>query len=184
MHRADEIPEPGDFFTTQILNEPLLVVRGTEGQIRVLANICAHRGKPLAEGSGNTARFICSYHDWTYGLDGASVRASRLKHGDSDVKNCQFHSHNRMECYGFLFVSLDPRATFDLPELDALLVPNEPRTYRLSHVAEKTWAFNWKCLVENFMEGFHLSIVHPETLHGYTPSGLAEKGPNGPGWTS
>ena len=71
LGRLDEIPEPGDFFTVQLLNEPLLIVRGDEGDVRVLANVCRHRGMPLAEGRGNAKRFVCSYHAWTYGRDGA-----------------------------------------------------------------------------------------------------------------
>jgi phenylpropionate dioxygenase-like ring-hydroxylating dioxygenase large terminal subunit len=51
-------------------------------------------------------------------------------------------------------------------------------------VAEEIWNTNWKCLVENFMEGYHLSVVHPQTLHGYTPTGLARKSVSGPGFTS
>jgi phenylpropionate dioxygenase-like ring-hydroxylating dioxygenase large terminal subunit len=65
-----------------------------------------------------------------------------------------------------------------------LLVPYEPETFRLVHVAEEVWNTNWKCLVENFMEGYHLSVVHPETLHGYTPTGLARKLLGGDGFTS
>jgi len=52
------------------------------------------------------------------------------------------------------------------------------------HTATEDWRCNWKCLVENFMEGYHLSVVHPTTLHDYTPTGLSRKGPSGPGFTS
>ena len=62
LGRVDEVPEPGNFFTAQLLNEPLLVVRGDDNQIRALANVCRHRGMPLAEGRGQARRFMCSYH--------------------------------------------------------------------------------------------------------------------------
>ena len=52
--RVDELSAPGDFFTVQLLNEPIIVVRTGEGDIRALANVCRHRGMPLAEGRGQT----------------------------------------------------------------------------------------------------------------------------------
>lgn len=65
-----------------------------------------------------------------------------------------------------------------------MLAPNETQTFRLVHMAEEEWHTNWKCLVENFMEGYHMSVVHPRTLHGCTPSGLSQKLVNGEGYTS
>ena len=65
-----------------------------------------------------------------------------------------------------------------------MLAPNETETIRLVHMAEEEWHTNWKCLVENFMEGYHMSVVHPRTLHSYTPPGLSQKLVNGDGHTS
>ena len=56
LGREDEIPNTGDYFTAQLLNEPLLVVRGDDGNVRILANVCRHRGMPLAEGLGDGAK--------------------------------------------------------------------------------------------------------------------------------
>ena len=68
--------------------------------------------------------------------------------------------------------------------LNAQLAPYETQNFRLVHVGEETWSCNWKALVENFMEGYHLSVVHPQTLHGYTPTGLAKKTASKSGWSS
>lgn len=185
LGRADEIPEPGDFFTVQLLNEPLIVVRGDDHQVRVLANVCRHRGMPLAEGRGTTKRFVCSYHAWAYGRDGALLRAARMENAGFDAKNCKLHGHNVTLWNGFIYVNLDKAVVpFEHPDLDGLLAPYETEKMRLVHVAEENWHTNWKCLVENFMEGYHLSVVHPQTLHGYTPTGLARKLLTGPGFTS
>ena len=62
LGREDEVPEPGDFFTTRLLNESIIVVRGDDGEIRALANVCRHRGMPLAAGRGSARRFVCRYH--------------------------------------------------------------------------------------------------------------------------
>ena len=185
LGREDEIPNMGDYFTAQLLNEPLLIVRGDDGNVRVLANVCRHRGMPLAEGNGNANRFVCSYHAWTYGHDGALLRAPRMQNTGFDAKNCRLPEHKLQLWNGFIYVTLDSDETnFEHPELDALLAPYETASFRLVHVAEEDWKTNWKCLVENFMEGYHLSVVHPQTLHGYTPTGLSRKLINGSDYTS
>lgn len=185
LGREDELPEPGDFFTVRLLNEPLLVVRGDDQNIRVLANICRHRGMPLAEGRGHTRRFVCSYHAWIYDRDGGLLRAPRMENAGFDAAKCRLPEHNMQLWNGFIYVNLDSSAApFAHPDLDAMLAPYETKELRLVHVAEEEWKTNWKCLVENFMEGYHLSVVHPQTLHGYTPTGLARKLVQGDGFTS
>ncbi len=187
LGRIDEIPNPGDFFTIQLLNEPLLVVRGDDNQVRVLSNVCRHRGMPIAEGEGNSARFVCSYHAWTYGRDGALLRAARMKNAGFDQKNCKLPEFKSSIWRGFIYCSLSDNAAQNpqgYDKLDNLVAPYQPESMRLVHKAEEVWHTNWKCLVENFMEGYHLSMVHPQTLHGYTPTALAKKSVSGPGYTS
>ena len=186
LGRADEIPGEGDYFTTQILNEPLIVVR-TEGEVRVLSNVCRHRGMPVAEGAGTAKRFICSYHAWTYALDGELKRAARMENAGFDMKTCGLPQFPCVEKMGFIYVSLSdapPDLEAELAGLDGLVGAYEPDGFRIIHTAEEVWRTNWKCLVENFMEGYHLSVVHPVTLHGYTPTGLSRKAISGPGFTS
>ena len=185
LGRVDEIPDTGDFFTVQLLNEPLIVVRQANGEVAVMANVCRHRGMPLAEGRGNTNRFVCSYHAWAYELDGGLARAPRMKNEGFDSKNCSLFRHNIKIWNGFIYVNLDVNSeALNLPALDALLTNYESEKFQIAHVAEEVWNTNWKCLVENFMEGYHLSVVHPKTLHGYTPTGLARKLVSGDGFTS
>lgn len=186
LGRADEIPGEGDYFTTQILNEPLIVVR-TGGAIRVLSNVCRHRGMPVAEGAGTTKRFVCSYHAWTYALDGELKRAARMKNAGFDMAKCGLPTFPSVERMGFVYVSLSDAPSdmeAELEGLNDLVGPYQPEACRIVHSAEEVWRTNWKCLVENFMEGYHLSVVHPVTLHGYTPTGLSKKAASGPGFTS
>ena len=92
-----------------------------------------------------------------------------------------------MEQFGFIYVCLadtPPDFDADIDGLKELIQPYEPDNYRLIHSDTEIWNTNWKCLVENFMEGYHLSVVHPQTLHGYTPTGLSKKAASGPGFTS
>lgn len=187
LGRVDEVANPGDYFALRLLDEPLIVVRGDDGLIRVLANSCRHRGMPLAAGSGNSKRFVCSYHAWAYGRDGTLLRAARMKNQGFETKSCRLPEFPCQIWRGFVYTSLSespPSFDVETEGLDDLVGNYEPENYNLVHVAEENWHTNWKCLVENFMEGYHLSVVHPQTLHGYTPTGLAKKGPAGPGYTS
>ncbi|MFD2739966.1 aromatic ring-hydroxylating dioxygenase subunit alpha [Sulfitobacter aestuarii] len=184
--RVDEFAEPGDYLTLNLLGEPLIVVRDGDG-IKALSNVCRHRGMPLAAGHGNAKRFVCRYHAWTYGTDGALLRAPRMKNQGFDPKNCRLATFPCVQRFGFVYVSLSqdaPDIDVELAGLKDVIDRYEPEEYHIVHSASEIWQCNWKALVENFMEGYHLSVVHPQTLHGYTPTGLSRKGPNGAGFTS
>ena len=80
-----EIPDPGDYFTTEIADEPLLVVRGEDAEVRVLSNVCRHRGMRLRSESRCESRLSCPYHGWTYDLSGRLVAAPYMdEERDSD----------------------------------------------------------------------------------------------------
>ena len=184
--RADEIPNQGDYITLQLLDEPLIVVRD-KTNIKALSNVCRHRGMPLATGNGNTKRFVCSYHAWMYGTDGGLVRAGRMKNAAFDPKTCKLGTFHCVEQFGFIYVSLDDNPAdidAELTGLDELIGSYDPENFKVVHSATEIWNANWKCLIENFMEGYHLSVVHPQTLHGYTPTGLCQKAASGNGFTS
>jgi len=184
--RADEFPEQGDYLTLNLLGEPLIVVRDGE-DIKALSNVCRHRGMPLAEGQGNANRFVCRYHAWTYGTDGALLRAPRMKNTGFDPKSCKLGTFACIQRFGFVYVSLSDTPSdidADLAGLSEVIGRYQPDDFTIVHSASEVWNCNWKSLVENFMEGYHLSVVHPQTLHGYTPTGLSRKGPSGAGFTS
>lgn len=186
LGRCDEVPNPGDYFTADLLGEPLLIVRGDDGVIRVLSNLCRHRAMPLAEGKGRAEKFVCSYHAWSYARDGALRNAARMKGTALDAKNCRLPMFRSAEWGGFLYASLNDDAPELIPSLEGLepvIGAYHAEDFRLVHAAEEVWQTNWKCLVENFMEGYHLSVVHPVTLHGYTPTGLSRKFEGGEGYT-
>ena len=67
-----QVRQPGDFFTTRLGREPVIVIRHTnDGSVRALVNRCAHRGARVCEAAGGNARqLVCPYHGWTYGSDG------------------------------------------------------------------------------------------------------------------
>ena len=76
---ASQVANPGDYFTTELMGEPLLLVRGSDGKLRGFYNVCRHRAGPPAEGCGSRKLFRCGYHGWTYGLDGALLSATEIE---------------------------------------------------------------------------------------------------------
>ena len=85
-----EIPAPGDYYTTELVGEPLLVQRDAQGQVRVLANVCRHRGNLVATRSGNRQIHACAYHAWSYELDGRLRRAPLMQDcKELDVASCR-----------------------------------------------------------------------------------------------
>jgi phenylpropionate dioxygenase-like ring-hydroxylating dioxygenase large terminal subunit len=68
--RVDQVPNPGDFLSVDLVGEPLVMIRGRDGTLRVLSRVCRHRWMDVCKGSGNTQLFSCPYHAWTYNLDG------------------------------------------------------------------------------------------------------------------
>ena len=187
LGHVGEVASPGDYFTTELLDEQLLVVRGNDGSVRVLSNVCRHRGNIVAQGNGNTPRFVCSYHAWTYGLDGQLQRAPLIAEGAHfDRRTCRLPQFASEIWQGFIFVNLEGNE----PPLAPALAATESyiRNYQedkrhFLFGSEEVWGTNWKCLVENFMEGYHLSPMHAKTLHAITPTALCEKLPHGAAFT-
>jgi phenylpropionate dioxygenase-like ring-hydroxylating dioxygenase large terminal subunit len=186
LGRADAVAQPGDYFTLDLLGEPLLVVRSDDDNIRVFANVCRHRNMPVAQGAGNTQSFTCPYHAWSYATDGHLLRTPRMTLADAELVRCRLPELRSTQWRGFLFVSFDDDAQPLAPRLSGLdPILENYQTHEMQHVMtrEETWQCNWKCLLENFMEGYHLSVVHHTPLHPITPTRLCEKFAGGPGFT-
>lgn len=176
--RVEEIPRPGDYMTADLLGEPVLIVRADDGAIRAMSNVCRHRGMVIAAGHGHAERFVCPYHAWTYDTAGRLLR-SPLMEGCTGFDPAGVHLPRfATEVWqGFVYVNLDGRAAPLAPRMTGLapLIENyhlEQMTLRYSK--EEVWQTNWKCLTENYMEGYHLSSVHLKTLHPITPTRLCE----------
>jgi len=157
--RAEQVREPGQFFTTTIGAEPVLIVRGNDGVLRAMSNVCRHRAGPVAKGEGKRPVLQCGYHGWTYNLDGTLFRTPEFD-GVQQFGNPCLPQFRIEEWSDLLFVSISP----DVPPLADVLggiLRHDFRGYRLA--ARKDWEMNcnWKVYVDNYLEGYHIPIVHP-----------------------
>ena len=165
--RVDQVREIGQFFTTELAGEPLVVVRGEDGFLRAFFNVCRHHAAAVVpEPHGCARQFRCPYHGWTYGIDGA------LKGMVEFEGVCDFdRSKNglvpiRVETWeNFVFVNLDAHA----PSLGSFLgvVPDLVAPLELSkklHFFDRrvyTLHCNWKVYVDNYLDGgYHVPHAH------------------------
>ncbi len=160
-----QLTSPGDFFTTDLQGEPLLLVRGASGELRGFYNVCRHRAGPPAEGCGSRKLFRCGYHGWTYGLDGKLISATEVD-GVQDFRPEDFALKpvRAEEWFNLIFVNLDPNAEPLLKSLGEL--PKQAQRFGFQHMKlfeRRTYEMkcNWKTYVDNYLEGYHLPSVHP-----------------------
>jgi choline monooxygenase len=163
-HR-DQVANPGDYLTTELVGEPLLIVRDSGGTLRGFYNVCRHRAGPAAEGCGSRKLFRCGYHGWTYGLDGSLLSATEIEGVEGFRPEDFALAPVRVEeWFNFIFVNLDKdsrplrKSLGELPKQAekfhfAGMKLFERRTYEMK--------CNWKTYVDNYLEGYHLPSVHP-----------------------
>jgi choline monooxygenase len=175
--RREQLAKPGDFFTTELLGEPLLLVRGAQGELRGFYNVCRHRGGPPAEGCGSRKLFRCGYHGWTYGLDGGLISAPEFEgQAGFDPRQFTLTPVRAEEWSNLIFVNLDPSAeplAKTLGQLSQQAARFDFAGMKLFERRTYDMKCNWKTYVDNYLEGYHLPSVHPGLnreldYHAYT----------------
>src|SRR6478672_5995903 len=165
------IPNPGDHAERVTFGVPLFAVRGRDGRVRVFRNSCRHRGMALVEGPGCAHALVCRYHGWTYRLDGS---LSHVPHAeafpDLDMPTRGLVEVDSREADGLIVIG--PLQT-PAPQADAAraaLADGSPwrdkllAAARLVAVRPTLRAMNWKVLVEQFLEGYHIRTTHKNTF--------------------
>ena len=187
--RSEQIPNAGDYLAVTRGGEPLIVVRNSDSRIRAMSAVCQHRGMCLTADtnrsdddmfdpprhiSGSTKNFRCPYHYWVYDLNGQLIGAPEMSRTTGfDTNSIRLPSLSVELWHGFIFVnlSLDPAPL--APKLQKL--EQALTNYKLDQLTTVDPAvipdvpFNWKIMIENFMEMYHNSRLH-QGIHDWAPS--------------
>ena len=162
--RTDQLERPGDFVTTEVAGEPLLVLRDDAGELRAFFNVCRHRAAcVMTEPQGNARRLRCRYHGWTYDLRGQLRGLPEFDGVEDFRREEQGLVPVQVDRWGpLVFVHLgDARPLKDwLAPLPAEMGPLEG--LRFLERRQYTLACNWKVFVDNYLDGgYHVNSVHP-----------------------
>jgi len=172
-----QIPNAGDYITTEIGRQPVILIRHKDGSARVLLNRCSHRGaKVLNDASGNAKSLICLYHGWSFGTDGACLGVTMPEGcaADFNTKDFGLSTAARTGTYrGFIFASLSEKGPSFEEFLGPMtaniddLVDRAPDGEILLDAGMHRYFFrgNWKLQVENVLDSYHVPFSHASTVN-------------------
>lgn len=184
-----EVRAPGDFKTRTVAGRPLIFARDGSGEVRVFLNTCRHRGSLVCrEREGNAERYTCFYHGWTYDRDGAlyAVPGQGAYPPSFDKKQFSLKEPPRVAAYrGFVFLNFDAGAVpleeylGGAREYIDLVLDQSPsgRMEVIQGTQEYDIRANWKLLVENSFDDYHLLSTHSTWLDYLKNSGVEMKRP-------
>ncbi len=164
---------PGDFFTAELAGESFILVRGDDGAVRALLNVCRHRGARLcdqSQGHAHLGRFVCPYHAWTYDSAG-ELQTARLSEpdfrtADFPLKQARVHIEE-----GMIFITLAQQPLGLAHVQEAFAASARVYGWRTAKVAaRKTYQMqaNWKLVEENYQECYHCGPAHQEYAKRHT----------------
>jgi choline monooxygenase len=166
LGRAEQVAKPGQFVTGTVAGEPIVAVRGQDGQLRAFYNVCRHHAaKVVTEACGSASLLRCPYHGWNYGLDGSLKGMPEF----DGVKNFERQQNglvpvNAEIWEAFVLVNLDPQARSLAEFLGGLVSRCAPLGLSKLHYFETRSydiACNWKVFVDNYLDGgYHVPHLH------------------------
>ena len=172
---------PGQALAHDSFELPLLLTRDTDGQVHAFLNVCRHRGMrllPAAQTACSQASVVCPYHGWTYRLDGT---LRHMLHAEA-FDPCPSGARDLIalpcaERHGLIWVLPDPEATMDLPGflagLDAELPFMEIDKLQHFRTVEADYPANWKLILDAFLEGYHIRVLHRDTIFPFFLDNIA-----------
>jgi phenylpropionate dioxygenase-like ring-hydroxylating dioxygenase large terminal subunit len=177
MGLSSRLATPGDYVTEDVAGMPVLLARGADGAVRAFANICRHRGAPVAQGCGNARAFTCPYHGWTYDLAGRLLGTTdKVGFAGLDLGTHGLVRLPAAEKHGMLFVRPKPMQPGESAEVDVdgnlgAIAPDlaalKLETYPMFSVDVVKPRINWKFAIDTFLEVYHVPHLHRKTIGPY-----------------
>jgi phenylpropionate dioxygenase-like ring-hydroxylating dioxygenase large terminal subunit len=165
-----EVAKVGDYVTYDIGDESVIVVRGEDEKLKAYHNVCPHRGRALADGTGSTKEFRCGYHGWRFDLDGNSVYVQDEEDWSGTICRTDLKLHEvQIDIWGgWVWINMDrkgePLVTF-LGAVAERMKCYDLHEYKIRWYKTFKLACNWKLVVEAFNEGYHVAATHSELLN-------------------
>lgn len=165
--RVEDVMRAGDFFSCEVLEQPLVITRNRQGELRAFYNVCPHRAAVVAHGRGNRKSLQCKYHGWTYDLNGKLLRAPEFEGVRNWDAGAVCLQSVPVAAWGpWVFVNLDPAAAPMARKYGVIADEIAAAGFNLNEmrlVERRDYVIdcNWKVYVDNYLEGYHLPIAHP-----------------------
>jgi choline monooxygenase len=162
---VSRVEQPGDYLAVDVAGWKLIALRGRDGMLRGLHNVCRHRGaRLLTEGAGRCSTLRCPYHNWVYEDTGVLRHAPWF--GDDPgfrLADWPLATAQLAEWRGLLFIAIAPSMalTEQLGDLPDEVADAPLETYTAIDTRRFTMQCNWKTYTDNFVEGYHIPSVHP-----------------------
>ncbi len=171
---ANRIPQAGDYFLHDFAGDSLIFIRGDDGEVRGLFNMCRHRGSHIClELAGQTRKLVCPYHQWVYEKDGSLAAAPGMP-PDLDRGEFGLFPVATRVVAGMIFICFakePPDFTGIGEAIHGHLKPYELGRAKICHTRTYQVRANWKLMEENFRECYHCPVGHPEYCRVAMPQG-------------
>ncbi|MGG5289417.1 aromatic ring-hydroxylating oxygenase subunit alpha [Pseudomonas shirazensis] len=165
-----ELDKPGQYFTLQIGDYPVAVVKGKDGQVRAFHNACRHRGAKVCEhAQGKVAKLVCPYHKWTFELDGSLLFAGNMG-ADFDKSQYNLKPVHCEVVHSYIYVCVAEKAPDFSSFRNAVspfIAPHKLENCKVAFESNLIEKGNWKLVFENNRECFHCDGTHPELMNSF-----------------
>lgn len=168
--REEEIPNVGDYYTYDIVDQSIIVIRVAADEIKAYYNVCPHRGRTITEGCGHAARLFCKFHGWSWKLDGTIAKVvdrhewpeESLTDDDLNLVPVKVGRWS-----GWVYINMDPDSISleeHLAPAKAYLDPYDIGGMNYHWRKSTIFDCNWKVALEAFNEGYHVQTTHNQML--------------------
>lgn len=164
---VNDIPNSGDYMTSDIGRDNVVVLRDKAGELRAFLNVCRHRASRIFEGNGSCRGVIrCPYHGWTYQFDGSLMAIPQQENfPNTDKADYSLHAVNCDVFNGLVFVRVKgdgPSVAEQFAHTAGYIEKYDVSNYeKIAEATTQVWDVNWKVAWDNFLENYHIPIGHP-----------------------